>query len=142
MIIDATIIMVEKIQTSLQEANGDRAASAVILETAKEVGQPIFFAISTIIIVFIPIFTLQGVEGKMFRPLAFTVTVTMAGSLVYALFIAPILYSLLHRERKAEKKGHPSLTKFQQSYQRLLVSTIKKPVPVMVPFFFVQTKCT
>ena len=132
MIIDATIIMVEKIQTSLQETKDDRTASQVILETAKEVGQPIFFAVTIIIIVFIPIFTLQDVEGKMFRPLAFTVTVTMAGSLVYALFIAPILYSLLHRETKAEKKGHPFLTKFQQFYRTFLTSTLKQPVLVLV----------
>lgn len=131
MIIDATIIMVEKIQTSLQEAKDDRTASGVILETAKEIGQPIFFAIAIIVIVFIPLFTLQDVEGKMFRPLAFTVTVTMAGSLFYALCIAPIFYSLLHRERKAEKKGHPALTKFQAYYRKLLVLTLKRPVWVI-----------
>ncbi len=131
MIIDATIIMVEKIQTSLQEAKDDRTASSVILETAKEIGQPIFFAIAIIIIVFIPLFTLQDVEGKMFRSLAFTVTVTMAGSLIYALFVAPIFYSLMHRERKAEKTGHPSLTKFQECYRRLLVSILKHPVCVI-----------
>ncbi|MCF7958822.1 MAG: efflux RND transporter permease subunit, partial [Phycisphaerae bacterium] len=126
MIIDATIIMVEKIQISLQESQEDRTASSVILETAKEIGQPIFFAIAIIVIVFIPLFTLQNVEGKMFRPLAFTVMVTMAGSLFYALCIAPIFYSLLHRERKAEKIGHPSLSRFQAYYQRILISILKR----------------
>ncbi|HSW39806.1 MAG TPA: CusA/CzcA family heavy metal efflux RND transporter, partial [Acidobacteriota bacterium] len=127
MIIDATIIMVEKIQTSLQEARDDKTVSSVVLETAKEIGPPTFFAVAIIIIVFLPIFTLQGVEGRMFRPLAFTVTVTMAGSLFYALCVAPIFYSLLHRERKAEKKGHPALTRFQVAYRRLLLATLKRP---------------
>mgnify|MGYP001107026420 CR=1 FL=1 len=126
MIIDATIIMVEKIQSSLQESGPDRSATQVIIETAREVGRPIFFAIAIIIIVFLPIFTLQNVEGKMFRPLAFTVTVTMAGSLIYALFVAPLFYSILHRERGAEKKGHPMLSWFQNRYRRILAVSLRR----------------
>ncbi len=126
MIIDATIIMVEKIQSSLQESRGDRTATQVILATAKEVGQPIFFAVAIIIIVFLPIFTLGGVEGKMFRPLAFTVTVTMLGSLIYALFIAPVLYSMLHREKHAEKPGHAMLSWFQNRYRKVLAFSLNR----------------
>jgi cobalt-zinc-cadmium resistance protein CzcA len=97
MIIDATIIMVEKIQTALHKDSGDSSMTEVILATAKEIGPPIFFAIVIIIIVFIPIITLQEVEGKMFRPMGITVSVTMLGSLIYALVVAPVLYSILHR---------------------------------------------
>ena len=61
-------------------------------------GRPILFAISIIIIVFLPLFTLQGVEGKTFRPLAYTVALTMLGSMIFALFIAPVLSFLLMRK--------------------------------------------
>ncbi|KPK77739.1 MAG: hypothetical protein AMJ79_02255 [Phycisphaerae bacterium SM23_30] len=120
MIIDATIIMVEKIQSALQK---DAAASVteVIIVSARELGPPIFFAISIIIIVFIPIFTLQEVEGKMFRPLAFTVTVTMLGSLLYALVAAPVFYSLLHPGKRTGNQKEPGLTVFHRFYRVILL---------------------
>ncbi|MHC4558578.1 MAG: efflux RND transporter permease subunit [Planctomycetota bacterium] len=99
MIVDATIIMVEKIQSALGNKINTTSVTEIILSAAREVGPPIFFAASIIIIVFIPIFTLSEVEGKMFRPLAFAVSTTMVGSLIYALIVAPVFYRLLHKER-------------------------------------------
>jgi cobalt-zinc-cadmium resistance protein CzcA len=99
MIVDATIIMVERIQSTFGTRSESSTPTEIILGAAREIGQPIFFAVSIIIIVFIPIFTLSGVEGKMFRPLAFAVSTTMVGSLIYALIIAPVFYRLLHKER-------------------------------------------
>ena len=132
MIIDATIIMVEKIQTSLQESTRDRSATQVIVETAREVGQPIFFAVAIIVIVFLPIFTLQDVEGKMFRPLAFSVAVTMAGSVIYALFIAPVLYSLLHKDHGAEKSRNIRSSRLHKLYERFLVASLQRTNLVIV----------
>jgi heavy metal efflux system protein len=131
MIIDATIIMVEKIQTALSKETGDSSVSEVILATAKEIGRPIFFAISIIIIVFIPILTLQEVEGKMFRPLGFTVTITMLGSLIYALLVAPVLYSLLYRGKssKTNKEGHS--TAFHKVYKSILSIFLRKRLLVV-----------
>lgn len=120
MIIDATIIMVEKIQSSLQNPSDKHSTTEVIISTAHEIGQPIFFAVAIIIIVFLPIFTLQDVEGKLFRPLAFSVTVTMIGSLLYALVIAPVFYSLLHKERDAEKARLPQSSIFHRLYRVVL----------------------
>lgn len=122
MIVDATIIMVERIQSTF-DSKGDRGTpTEMVLAAAREVGQPIFFAVSIIIIVFIPIFTLGEVEGKMFRPLAFAVSTTMVGSLIYALIIAPVFYRLLHKERGRDNitrgvhptilNGYRSLLKF------------------------------
>lgn len=108
MIIDATIIMVEKIQTALSEKAGKLSPKEIITASAQEVGRPIVFAVSIIVIVFLPIFTLGEVEGKMFRPLAFAVATTMAGSLFYALIIAPVFYSILHRPRAGTAKPKPS----------------------------------
>ena len=103
MIVDATIIMVEKIQSFSSGESmliRDRIVSAVM-----EVGKPIFFATLIIIIVFLPIFTLGDVEGKMFRPLAFAVSFTMLGALIYALVGAPVLYRLLHGKSARGRRG-------------------------------------
>ena len=134
MIIDGTIIMVERLQAATREARGNASLREVILSAAQEVGRPIVFAIAVVIIVFLPIFTLGEVEGKMFRPLAFAVTATMAGSMIYALLIAPIFYQLLHRpDRKAA--GHAPgrvLSALLNRYETLLNRTLKHPVLLMV----------
>ena len=104
MIVDATIIMVERIQSILNDKISKSSVTEIILSAAREVAQPIFFATTIIVIVFLPIFSLGEVEGKMFRPLAFTVAITMCGSLFYALIISPVFYRLLHKEKTKEKK--------------------------------------
>jgi len=131
MIIDATIIMVEKLQTSLQGPASERSTAEVIIETSKEIGKPIFFAVAIIILVFLPIFTLQEVEGKMFRPLAFSVTVTMIGSLVYALVVAPVFYSVLHKKAHAEKAKTRAESAFHRVYRRVLELTLNRAATVL-----------
>jgi cobalt-zinc-cadmium resistance protein CzcA len=69
----------------------------VIIASAGEVARPILFSVAIIVIVFLPIFTLQGVEGKMFSPMAFTITLALLGSVGLALLVAPALSSLLLR---------------------------------------------
>ncbi len=97
MMVDGTIVMVENIDRLLRQADPGESRPAVIARAAVEVGRPILFAISIIVIVFLPLFSLQGVEGKTFRPLAYTVVMAMIGSLVYSLVVAPVLASLLMR---------------------------------------------
>jgi len=112
MIVDATIIMVERIQSTFGDRTPEHSPTETIFTAAKEVGQPIFFAVAIIIIVFIPIFTLSHIEGKMFRPLAFAVSTTMIGSLIYALIVAPAFYRLLHKENRKDTKAravHPAI---------------------------------
>lgn len=97
MMVDGTIVMVENIDRLLREAEQDEPRIHVVARACREVGRPIVFAITIIIIVFLPLFTLQGVEGKTFRPLAYTVALAMFGSLVFALVAAPVLADLLMR---------------------------------------------
>jgi cobalt-zinc-cadmium resistance protein CzcA len=130
MIIDATIIMVEKIQAALHKDTGDRSMIDVIIATGKEIGPPIFFAIVIIIIVFIPIITLQGVEGKMFRPMGITVSVTMLGSLIYALVVAPMLYSIVHRGKPRKQAKTDRLTIFHEGYRAILSFFLNKRILV------------
>ncbi len=104
MMVDGTIVMVENIDRMLREASPNESKMQVVARACHEVGRPIVFAITIIIIVFLPLFTLQGVEGKTFRPLAYTVALAMLGSLIFALLMAPMLGGLLMRKPKAANK--------------------------------------
>ena len=73
MMVDGTIVMVENIDRLLREASPEDSRLEIVARASAEVARPILFAISIIVIVFLPLFTLQGVEGKTFRPLAYTV---------------------------------------------------------------------
>jgi cobalt-zinc-cadmium resistance protein CzcA len=97
MMVDGGVVMVENVYRHLSEAghHTERNESSfhVVLRAAQEVARPILFAIAIIILVFLPLLTLQGVEGKMFRPMAFAVVFAMFGSLLFSLTIIPVLCS-------------------------------------------------
>ncbi|MCB0271048.1 MAG: efflux RND transporter permease subunit, partial [Calditrichaeota bacterium] len=95
MMVDGTIVMVENIDRMLREAPPDESRLQVIARACKAVLRPIIFAISIIVVVFLPLFTLHGVEGKTFSPLAFAVALAMLGSLLFAVMLAPVLANLL-----------------------------------------------
>ncbi|MFQ5688040.1 MAG: efflux RND transporter permease subunit, partial [Candidatus Scalindua sp.] len=87
MMVDGTIVMVENVDRLLREAEPNESRIHVVSRACKEVARPITFAIFIIVIVFLPLFTLQGVEGKTFKPLAYTVSLAMLGSLVFAILM-------------------------------------------------------
>ncbi|MEP7088052.1 MAG: CusA/CzcA family heavy metal efflux RND transporter, partial [Gemmatimonadota bacterium] len=98
LIVDASVVMVENFVRRLGESRATASAAsrqAVLRQAAFEVGRPIVFGIAIIIVVYIPIFTLTGLEGRMFRPMAFTVCAAVIGSLLLALTYVPALSSLL-----------------------------------------------
>jgi len=89
---DGAIVMVENIYRHFGRLRpGDPAKDAAILDAAREVSRPIVFSIAIIVLVFLPIFTLEGVEGKMFAPMAFTISFALLGSILVALFVTPAL---------------------------------------------------
>jgi len=89
---DGAIVMVENIYRHLGDPKTkEEHKGRIILEAAREVGRPILFSIFIIVLVFLPLFTLQGVEGKMFSPMAFTISAALGGSLLVALLVAPVL---------------------------------------------------
>ena len=99
MMVDGSVVMVENFVRHLGESSHEPAGER-ILRAATEVGQPVFFAVLIIVVVFLPLFTLQGVEGKLFSPMAFTIAFAMLGSLVAALTFVPALSTFVLR-------GHP-----------------------------------
>ena len=106
MIVDAFIVMVENIYRHLSEARAENKNPEIIhctLVAAKEVSRPIVFAIAIVIIVFVPLFTLKGVEGIMFSPMAYTISFAMLGSLILSITVAPVLCTYFVRGRKSQK---------------------------------------
>jgi cobalt-zinc-cadmium resistance protein CzcA len=96
---DGAIVMVENIYRHLNDkAHADSDKSSVILTAARQVSKPIVFSIGIIIVVFLPIFTLEGVEGKMFSPMAFTISFALLGSILTALVLSPVLCLLLLKQ--------------------------------------------
>ena len=95
MVVDGGVVMVENVYRHLGEHRSPETSRlTVIRRAAHEVARPIVFAITIIIIVFLPLFTLEGVEGKLFKPMALTITFAMLGSLVFSLTLVPVLCTL------------------------------------------------
>ncbi len=116
---DGAIVMVENIYRHLgMPENRTREKSTVILAAAREVSRPIFFSAAIIIMVFLPIFSLQGVEGKMFTPMAFTITFALLGSMAVALIVSPVLSCYLVKQ--GEHKESRLLEKLKAAYRPLL----------------------
>ena len=133
MMVDGTIVMVENVDRLLRESDPDESRLHVVGRACREVGQPILFAIAIIIIVFLPLFTLEGVEGKTFRPLAYTVALAMLGSLIYALFIAPVLSDAMMRRSIKSADGKPGMD------ERIL-NALLKPYRPLVEYFVCNRK--
>jgi len=101
LIVDASVVMVENFVRRLEEGSTDDRRT-VFLSAAVEVGRPILFGIAIIVAVYIPIFTLGGMEGRMFRPMAFTVVTAVLGSLLLALTFVPTISSMVLKHAHAE----------------------------------------
>jgi cobalt-zinc-cadmium resistance protein CzcA len=102
LIVDASVVMVENFVRRLSAGDGARGTVdriEVIRQAAFEVGRPIVFGVAIIVAVYIPIFTLEGIEGRMFRPMAFTVCAAVIGSLVLALAYVPAVASYVFTRR-------------------------------------------
>jgi cobalt-zinc-cadmium resistance protein CzcA len=97
LIVDGSVVMVENIVRHLAEKKGKdgQNTATTILNAAREVAKPVFFAVTIIVVVYVPMLTLEGVEGKMFRPMAWTVIFALLASLVFALTLMPVLSSFL-----------------------------------------------
>ena len=102
MLVDGAIVFVENVDRKLRE-NPDRSKLSVVAEACTEVGRPVAFALFIISLVFLPILSLKGVEGKTFRPLAYTVILALLGSLLYAFLITPAL--ALYLMKTGKKSG-------------------------------------
>lgn len=130
MMVDGAVVMIENIFRHLEERHGeDVSMRRLVSEAAREVARPIVFAIGIIIIVFLPLFTLEGVEGKLFSPMAYTISFALAGALLLALTLVPVLAILSFSRDSAH--GEPRLVRWLKArYRPLLAAVVKRPATV------------
>lgn len=136
LIVDGSVVMIENIVRHIAERREKTQQSGrmtaeeiqeVIRESGREVLRPIFFAVGIIILVYLPILTLQGIEGKMFTPMAVTVIFALVASLVLALTLTPVLASLFLRKGVKEEETW-IIRHIKRVYRPLLTCTMHHPV--------------
>ena len=103
--VDAGIVMTENITRHLREPHVGESKLQVVTRAAKEVGPPIFFAMLIVIVAFIPVFSLTGQAGKLFKPLAYTKTFAMLGAALIAISLVPVLASFLLTDPTRTRTG-------------------------------------
>ena len=121
MMVDGAVVMVEnafRTMSSRGAGGGTVDRAAAVLDAGREVANPVAFAIGIIVVVFIPLFTLEGLEGKLFKPMALNIGFAMAGSLLLALTLVPVLSSALVKPR--EEKDTWLLRQAKAAYLPLL----------------------
>jgi len=102
MVVDGSVVMIENMVRHLGNKEDPRTPFQKIREAALEVQRPVFFARGIIITSYLPIFTLQAVEGRLFKPMAWTVTFALLGALFFAILVAPVLATMLFRNGAKE----------------------------------------
>jgi cobalt-zinc-cadmium resistance protein CzcA len=104
MVVDGSVVMIENIVRHFGQKDDTRTPAHKIRDAVLEVQRPVFFARGIIITSYLPIFTLQAVEGRLFKPMAWTVTFALLGALIFAIIVAPVLAVILFR--KGAKEWH------------------------------------
>ncbi len=124
MVVEGAVVMVENIVRHLarKEENG-RSMQLRITEAAHEVQRPVFYAIAIIITAYLPIFSLQSVEGRLFHPMAWTVAFALLGALIFSIIIAPVLCSLLF-SKGAKEWENPVMEFLRRHYRNGVTWTI------------------
>ncbi|MGE0769529.1 MAG: efflux RND transporter permease subunit [Hyphomicrobiaceae bacterium] len=105
--VDAAIVMIENAHKHLERAPPDKPRSEVLIEAATEVGPALFFSLLIITVSFLPIFTLEAQEGRLFKPLAYTKTFAMAAAAVLSITLVPALMILFVRGRIIPERRNP-----------------------------------
>lgn len=138
LIVDGAVVMVENIIRRLSErkksGEGPAAPGLYVKEIAAaavEVGRPVVFAVSIITIVYLPILTLEGIEGKMFRPMALTVVMALIGSLFFTLTLVPVMCSYF-LGKHVEEKENKWLASARDFYRRALQWAVAHPRRLLI----------
>ncbi len=125
MVVDASIVIVENIRRHLAHRTEQEHKRRIVAEALVEVAKPVAFSVIIIAIILVPLFTLQGIEGKMFAPLAATMLIALTVSLVVALTVIPVLSELFLKQ--APEKEFGFIRRFHKAYVRLLGRAVSRP---------------
>lgn len=128
LIVDGSVVMIENIVRHLAEnkQRKDYGTLQAVQDSAQEIARPVFFAVLIIMVVYIPILTLQGAEGKTFRPMAITVIFALIASLLFALTYVPVMASLLFNKSVSEHEPR-IVTWIKNRYEPLLEKALAFP---------------
>ena len=146
MMVDGAVVMVENAFRLMSErvAHGERVNRTVaVLAAAREVANPIAFAILIIVVVFLPLFSLQGLEGKLFKPMAYSISFAMAGSLLLTLTVIPVLAAVglkpkLEKDTRLVawiKRHYASLLDWSLAHRRLVLGSAVGALVVSLAIF-------
>jgi cobalt-zinc-cadmium resistance protein CzcA len=131
---NGSIIMVENIYRVLKEKKGQASTMQLTSEAAHDVGKYLFSASIIIILVFLPLLTLQGIEGAMFKPTAFAVAAALFGSLLLNLTLKPILATYLLTEKHIKERKNPVTEFLSPKYKSLLQGALKHKKIILTIF--------
>jgi cobalt-zinc-cadmium resistance protein CzcA len=127
LMIDGSVVVVENVHARLSDpANRSESRIRSVVEAVVDVGTPVIFGVGIIILVFLPLMTLQGMEGKMFAPLAYTVAIALTVSLVLSLTLSPVLASFMLRG--GSEHDTPMVRMLKTPYKRLLRIAVDRPL--------------
>ena len=124
MMVDGSVVMIDNIFKHLSRAGSADGVALRIEEAAREVARPVFFAVGVVVVVFAPLFTLQGVEGKLFQPMAIAIVLALLASVLIALTVVPALASYAFR-RPVGARRSPLLIPLEWAYRRLLRGALR-----------------
>jgi cobalt-zinc-cadmium resistance protein CzcA len=129
LIVDGSVVMVENILRRLRSREPDQSPMDVVRSAGAEVARPVLFGVAIIVLVYVPILSLGGVEGKMFKPMAATVLFALAASLIIALVLMPVLsWLVLGKEAEKESEREPWLmARLRGLYHPALDCALRSP---------------
>jgi cobalt-zinc-cadmium resistance protein CzcA len=123
---DGATVMLENVFRHLEERDDDETSmTELVLAAAKEVARPVVFSFSIIVIVFLPLFTLQGTEGKLFTPMASTFALAIAGALFLALVVVPVVTSLLFSASSVQREP-TVVAAMRKVYRPVVAAAVKR----------------
>ena len=143
-IVDGAVVMVDNIMRRYREASPEEQAAGIIrltLASSQEVGREIFFSITIIILAYLPIFTFQRVEGKLFAPMAYTLAFAIAGSLLLALTVIPVLMATFYRRSfsgrtaRALEWHNPAYAWLERVYASTIEEVLRRPWIIVLAAF-------
>ena len=143
-IVDGAVVMVDNIMRRYREATPEEQAAGIIrltLASSQEVGREIFFSITIIILAYLPIFTFQRVEGKLFAPMAYTLAFAIAGSLLLALTVIPVLMATFYRRSfsgrtaRALEWHNPAYAWLERVYASTIEEVLRRPWIIVLAAF-------
>jgi Cu(I)/Ag(I) efflux system membrane protein CusA/SilA len=125
--VDAAIVMIENMHKHLERADGTGSQWDIVLAASRQVGRPLFFSLLIITISFLPVFTLEQQEGRLFKPLAFTKTFAMAGAALLSITLVPVLMGYLVRGKLRPEGKNPVNRVLRAAYRPVIEFGLARP---------------